>query len=49
MQAGIVAGRSTLVIPDVADRALITAAAPAVSAILTAHQADRSVKSPSSA
>jgi hypothetical protein len=40
LQAGTVAGLPTLVVPDVADRALITAAAPSVSAILTSHQAD---------
>jgi len=40
LQAGIVAGLASLVVPDVADRVLITAAAPAVSAILTSHQAD---------
>jgi hypothetical protein len=36
----MVAGLATLVVPDVADRVLITAAAPTVSAILTNHQAD---------
>jgi hypothetical protein len=40
LQVGIVAGLATLVVPDVADRVLITAAAPTVSAILTNHQAD---------
>jgi Right handed beta helix region/Pectate lyase superfamily protein len=40
LQVGIVAGLPALVVPDVADRALITAAAPTVSAILTSHQAD---------
>ena len=40
VQAGMVAGLATLVVPDVADRVLITAAAPTVSAILTNHQAD---------
>jgi hypothetical protein len=40
LQVGIVSGLPTLVVPDVADRALITAAAPTLSAILTSHQAD---------
>jgi hypothetical protein len=40
LQVGIVAGLATLIVPDIADRVLITAAAPTVSSIVTSHQAD---------
>jgi parallel beta-helix repeat protein len=40
IDGGTIAGLPALVVPDVADRIVVIAASPAISSVLTAHQAD---------